>query len=327
MVAETGHRRPRVVGGGRSAEYAARHARGGRPTSYAPVWTDGAAFAVLEVLKAGMEAWHTNKTKAYCLKVLTSDADTAHLLETCRKRVSLHDNGIVRMIVHAHSKKIKEVMADKGADAALAKVHSFLKPLRERVALARRAGVLRVTPVTKGPDSASQWLMPAGQGGRGRSIDKCNRILDGVKKWPLGWLKGPAVIVYERAHGRIRRERAGSNGAPDEAFVRGLVKEHELPTLTANPADHYVVLEPGQRPRFATVAEVANSFMVPETSPLYKMLCSTTLKCSHAVSCLGRSIHVGVARALVALLMERGMLTYGLRYGSAYSGIDTFAGV
>ena len=28
MVAETGHRRPRVVGGGRSAEYAARHARG-----------------------------------------------------------------------------------------------------------------------------------------------------------------------------------------------------------------------------------------------------------------------------------------------------------
>ena len=28
----------------------------------------------------------------------------------------MHDNGIVRMVVSAHSKKIKEVLADKGAD-------------------------------------------------------------------------------------------------------------------------------------------------------------------------------------------------------------------
>ena len=79
MVANLGHQGPRAVGGGRSARYESRHASSGRPTSYAPVWTDAAAFAVLEQLKADMAAWNTDKLRAYTLKVLTSNADVARL--------------------------------------------------------------------------------------------------------------------------------------------------------------------------------------------------------------------------------------------------------
>ena len=52
---------------------------------------------------------------------------------------------------------------------------------------------------------------------------------------------------------------------------------------------------------------------------------TNTLTVNQAVSCLGRSVHVGVARALVRELLRRGVLAKGARYGSAYSGIDTFA--
>ena len=34
---------------------------------------------------------------------------------------------------------------------------------------------------------------------------------------------------------------------------------------------------------------------------------------------------MGVGRSLVSMLLGRGVLTCGLSYGSAYSGIDTFA--
>ena len=44
-----------------------------------------------------------------------------------------------------------------------------------------------------------------------------------------------------------------------------------------------------------------------------------------AVTWLGRAIHVGVARCFVRELLRRGWVQPGVLYGSAYSGIDTFA--
>ena len=44
-----------------------------------------------------------------------------------------------------------------------------------------------------------------------------------------------------------------------------------------------------------------------------------------AVTWLGRAIHVGVARLLVKEMLARKWIEKGLKYGSAYSGIDTFA--
>ena len=46
---------------------------------------------------------------------------------------------------------------------------------------------------------------------------------------------------------------------------------------------------------------------------------------AQAVECLGRAVHVGVARQLVLRLAAEGVLSTGLTYGSAFSGIDTFA--
>ena len=94
MGVDVGHKRVRAVGGGHSARHAERHEAAGYRTSYAPVWTDSAARAVLEQLKADMAAWHTKKVGDYCVKVLSSDRDTASLLERTSRKLSLHDRGI-----------------------------------------------------------------------------------------------------------------------------------------------------------------------------------------------------------------------------------------
>ena len=126
-----------------------------------------------------------------------------------------------------------------------------------------------------------------------RSIRKSRRILDGVKQWPLSWLRGRGVICYERAAGRVLQER---DGRPDGAFLRGVVKQTELPTLTANASDHYVVLSSKTEPRFMTVQEVMRAFGVPAQSSLWKALVKEgLLTAPQAVSCLGRSVHVSVA--------------------------------
>ena len=76
-----------------------------------------------------------------------------------------------------------------------------------------------------------------------------------------------------------------------------------------------------------TVQEVCRSFGVPAESPLASVLedAKGPLTANQAVGCLGRSVHVGVARRLVATLVARGTVAKGMTYGSAYSGVDTFA--
>ena len=149
------------------------------------------------------------------------------------------------------------------------------------------------------------------------------RVLDGLQSWPLSWLRERGVICYERAAGRIRDERGGRL---DESFLYGVVKTRELPTAIANASGHYILLTPGCEPRYFTVEEVARAFQIPEGSPLMPALVGAKpLSAIQAVSCLGRSIHVGVARSIVLMLIRRGVLARGLSYGSAYSGIDTFA--
>ena len=82
---------------------------------------------------------------------------------------------------------------------------------------------------------------------------------------------------------------------------------------------------PGAEPRFATVEEVARAFGIPRASSMYAMLAAPVLTCNQAVESLGRSVHVGCARAIVRMLLSQGWIAAGLRYGSMFSGIDTFA--
>ena len=145
----------------------------------------------------------------------------------------------------------------------------------------------------------------------------------GLQEWPLQWLAKPGVVCYERAHGRIRSER---NGEIDEEFAKRLVWTDSLPTAVASPSDHFILVQPGKAPRFLSVEEVSRAFGLPEGGPTWKaLLAPEVMTATQAVSCLGRSVQVDVARALVALLVQEGTIAPGCTYGSMFSGVDTFA--
>ena len=131
------------------------------------------------------------------------------------------------------------------------------------------------------------------------------------------------MVCYERAAARILEERGGR---ADRRFIRKLVHTAVLPTAVASTSDHYVVLQPGQPPRFATVEAVARACGLAAGSPLMETLSTPgVLTPCEAVSSLGRSVHKGVAKQLLLELVGRGCLGPGLTYGTAYSGIDVFA--
>lgn len=78
--------------------------------------------------------------------------------------------------------------------------------------------------------------------------------------------------------------------------------------------------------RWMSVRELAHSMGLPSDSPLTTTLVTlTTVTTVQAGRCLGRSVHAGVARRIIATLLNEGSLAPGLTYGSAYSGVDTFA--
>ena len=76
-----------------------------------------------------------------------------------------------------------------------------------------------------------------------------------------------------------------------------------------------------------TVEETLRAFGVPAQSLLWRAL--TTRKGGpspgDATKFLGRSVHTGVALQIVKKLTLEGRIAPGMTYGSAFSGIDTFA--
>ena len=320
MGKRNAHSRPRAVGGGRSEKYARRRDARGSQTQYAAEWSDAAAAAVLEHLKAGCKDGES--LLEHSADVLRDSQVARTFWTSLRKDVSPHDYALAEEVMSAHSVRVQQ----EGLSAAevKAKTKSFLKPLRERASARTATEPLKVTPGEEGPETFHGWLSEEPKKDRMRDIKRSKRTLKGIAKWPLGWMRREGVVCYERAAGRVAQERKGK---PDAEFMKGVVKTTELPTATASGPDHYVVIAPGGEARFMTVQEVGRSFGVPAESPLAAMLHDKKgpLTVNQAVGCLGRSVHAGVARRLVATLMERGTLARGLTYGSAYSGVDTFA--
>jgi hypothetical protein len=312
------HAPPRRVGGGRSVRYDERHAAGGHTHVHAAEWSDSAAAAVMAVL-------HTCKGAAqqtlmeYTAGMLASDASVRDFVRTSCRHMSVGDRALAEEIMLLHSSRLQQAPADQ----ALKKARSFLKPLRERNSVRQAPAALDLVAARPGPTSLVKLLSAKPEADRLRDIGKCKRITDGLRGWPLGWLRGRGIVCYERAHGRVRAERAGR---PDAAFLKGVVKQKVLPTAVASDSDHYVVVGGGKEPRFMSVQEVARGFGVPAVGPLMKMLKGEKpLSPNQAVACLGRSVHVKSAARIVDTLLERGVLARGLSYGSAFSGIDTFA--
>ena len=319
MVAgRKGHGSPRVVGGGRSARHAERHAERGHVRTNAPDWSDAAAAAVMQALQSMSTG--PRKVAAMCDAWLPNAG--AHKAFVAGLRISPADRDLVTAVLAVHCARAQAAL--HSVEALRAVVKTFLKPLRERKAARAEVSALSLgPPAGAGAKTFHAWLSSRPEKERLRSIGKCKRILTGLQKWPLGWLKTRGVICYERAAGRVAQERGGR---PDGAFLKGVVKVKELPTATANPSDHWVVLAPGKEPRFLTVQESMRAFGIPARSPLWSTLAAAgLLTAAQAVTCLGRSVHVGVARRLLSSLLEDGTLKAGLKYGSAFSGVDTFA--
>ena len=317
MVGRNPHSHPRAVGGGRSPRYERRKHRLGGARRYAPEWSDAAAAAVLAALH-NKSVW-PRKIAAFCGKWLLNS--TAHAGFIRELRLSPADAVLTATVVASHASKAQAATNEQELMAA---VKTFLKPLRERRAARTDAAELQVPAAAEGPATFHVWFSKNPGKDRHRLITKSRRILDGVGSWPLGWLKQRAVVCYERAAGRIDRERGGHS---DSAFMRRVVRQQELRTLTANAPDHYVVLTPKKAPRFMTVEETMRAFGIPEAGRTWRCLraASCPLSAAAAVSCLGRGVHTGVARQLVQMLVADGALEKGARYGSAFSGIDTFA--
>ena len=253
--------------------------------------------------------------------MLQSDEAERSFLREMKGELSPHDEGIAIEVLALHKERVRAPGLEDKELRALVK--SFLKPLRERASARSKAKELRVTRRSDGPPTFHGWLATDPSKERMRKISKSQRILQGVARWPLGWLETDGVVCYERAAGRVAQER---KGRPDAEFMKGVVKTQTLPTAVASGSDHYVVLSPGGRARFMTVEEVCRGFGVHAESALMgTMRDAQLLSDNQAVACLGRSVHVGVARCIVAELRGRGLLPSHVRYGSAYSGVDTFA--
>ena len=310
--------------GGRSGRYEERRAERGTKGQYIEAWSDDAARAVLAGLHAESEEMQCSIGE--CTEaVLGSEESVGQFINTHCKRLPRAGRELARSIMLANRQKIDLCRRRGDKRGAKAKMQGFLRPLRSRGQAGREVRSLEVERVSgaAGPESFHAWLSPQPAQERMRDIQKNARILEGIGRWPLAWLDKPGVVCYERAHGRVVNERGGK---ADAEFLKGVVKTVALPTLVANPGDHYVLVGPGTEPRFLTVEEVARGFEVPVDSPLMDILLDEAVMSEkQAVSCLGRGLHVGVARALVAMLWDRGTIEAGLTYASAYSGVDMFA--
>lgn len=146
-----------------------------------------------------------------------------------------------------------------------------------------------------------------------------------VRQWHLHKVEAHGVVCFGRAGDRVRewRRKAGASAddAPPEPLAAALVHTDILPTATASRPDKYWLT---QYERYMSVREVTQSFGIGDTSPL--SLALQRVPCpTNAVTMLGKSIHAGVATAILRHLDTLGFLPDKVDYASACSGIDTFA--
>ena len=311
-------KRPRKMCGGRSERYEERRAQRGAQRAIAPGWSDAAAAAVLAALHATCTQ-HNKIVSVTKHMLLSSQAARASFVRALD--LSTAERAAALELVDLHAQKCA---AASGEEELKARVEVFLRPLRRRRAAHPPPQDLELPTQEVGERTFHEWLSDKPEEDRLRPIARSERTVSGVDSWPLSWLAGETgVVCYERVAARVQRERGGR---ADAGFARGLVKTAVLPTAVANASDHYALVTRDGVERYMSVNEVARAFGVAEGGTLMHALTQTkAVTANQAVTCLGRSVHVGVARAIVRELLKRGTLAAGLRYGSAYSGIDTFA--
>ena len=303
-------------GGGRSARYAERRTQRGTVGSCAPAWTDGAALAVQQQVQA-LAPHRPDQSVANQLGVILSSPDQVELFLTTL-RMGHIDTAAARAVLLWHAARLANVPRPRERFKCC---QNISRVLRDRTCGMKPAKLL-IGPVSSN-GTFRRWLAADPARERHRPLPKNSRLWKSLRRWPVSHLSGPVVVCFERAIGRLR---AGVGRVPSAEDVSRVVTTRVLPTAVVSQADHYVLLRPGSAPRFLTVGEVARSFGVPRASRVYRMLMSNAyLTPIQAVSRLGAAVQVDVARVIVRHLRDRGLLAPGVRYGSACSGVDTFA--
>ena len=306
----------RQEGGGRSVRYSERRAQRGTTVSHAPVWTDGAALAVQRQVQE-LTSHRPDLSAANQLGVILSATVEVELFMTSL-RMGRNDTAAARAVLLWHAARLANVPCPRERFKCC---QNISRVLRDRTCGMKPAKLL-IGPVSSN-GTFRRWLTADPARERHRPLPKKSRLWKSLRRWPVSHLRGPAVVCFERAIGRLE---AGAGGVPSAEDVDRVVATRVLPTAVASSADHYVLLQPGSPPRFLSVGEVARSFGIPRVSRVFRMLMSDSyLSPIQAVSCLGAAVHVDVARVLVRHLRDRGLLSPGVRYGSACSGVDTFA--
>ena len=148
------------MGGGRSDRYDEKHAARGGGRTYLPSWSDAAAAAVMEQLKldALAKTGQQKVKKADVAEMLAAPGGGESLATRAGKKLTPADRGLVHAIVTAVQQEVQQAVQDGGNDKALSRVHSFLKPLRERKAARGEVGELVVPAAESGPVTFHVWL-------------------------------------------------------------------------------------------------------------------------------------------------------------------------
>ena len=135
-----------------------------------------------------------------------------------------------------------------------------------------------------------------------------------------------AVVVFERAEGRVRRWRndtgAHEDAPPPVALLRALFHTDHVPTALTGDNDHFWL---PALDRWASVTETLRLFGAPPDHPITRAMVAPSVPAASAITMLGRSVSVPSAeRALLLALfaMPRDRPT---RYASACSGVDMVA--
>jgi len=308
--------------GGRGRRYdPSRHA-----THHAPPWTGRAASAARKVLNLVRDG---RPELAFTADILVDSQAWAELRSLLSHALSAGDFKVASDVIEHHRERLSRPPGGQPHSPELLLATKGILRTWNRQVRPVRAVTLLVSPGRRsssvrsdddGAETVADFFKGPGCPAPARATETIRRRL---AAWGLDGASG--VIVPERAAARVRHEREARGLAIDATFARGLLHDESLPTLTGNPADGYFDV---RSCRWWTTYEIALSCGVPPQSGLWRALMpASALTPQQQIAALGRSVHVIAAAAALGPLLTHvaGAGVRAMRYGSAFSGVDTVA--
>ena len=204
---------PRSTAGGRSGRYEKRRADSAK--QYAPRWSDSTANAAWVALHE-LCATKCCTCEGMVEEMLSGKMAISKLTRKIGGRLSESERATVAAIMQHHKQ------AHEDGKLLSKAMGSCMKPLYERRATGTPTELAwEAPPITHKTLRTIIAKHPSLE--RLRDLQKSRRIVDGLGTWPLGWLKKPSLVCYERALGRIEYEHPDWDGVPTQAMARRLV--------------------------------------------------------------------------------------------------------